>query len=59
MGHEWRSNLAPRDALRLDEKLRHAYVAEKERAVAAAPEGRAKYNELKRAFFDKAKCGLL
>lgn len=59
LGDEWRFNLALRDALRVDEKLRAAYVAEKERAVRAAPEGRAKYNELKRPFIDKVKAGLL
>jgi GrpB-like predicted nucleotidyltransferase (UPF0157 family) len=59
LGDEWRSNLALRDALRVDESLRAAYVAAKERAVAAAPEGRAEYNELKRPFIDKVKAGLL
>jgi GrpB-like predicted nucleotidyltransferase (UPF0157 family) len=58
-GYEWRSNLAFRDALRRDEKLRLTYLAEKQRAVDAAPEGRARYNELKRAFIDKAKLGLI
>jgi GrpB-like predicted nucleotidyltransferase (UPF0157 family) len=59
LGEEWRSNLALRDALRADENLRAAYVAEKERAAAAAPEGRAKYNELKQSFINKAKASLL
>jgi GrpB-like predicted nucleotidyltransferase (UPF0157 family) len=58
LGDEWRLNLALRDALRSDEKLQVAYVAEKERAVAAAPEGRARYNELKRPFIDKIKASL-
>ena len=58
MGKEWCSNLLLRDALRQDEELRRAYVAVKERAVAAAPEGRAKYNEFKRAFIDGVKLGL-
>ena len=59
LGKEWHSNIALRNALRIDEKLRAAYVAEKERAAAAAPEGRAKYNELKRSFIDKVKASLL
>ena len=59
LGEEWHSNIALRNALRIDEKLRAAYVAEKERAAAAAPEGRAKYNELKRSFIDKVKASLL
>jgi GrpB-like predicted nucleotidyltransferase (UPF0157 family) len=59
LGVEWHSNLALRDALRGDENLRAAYVAEKERAIASAPEGRAKYNELKRSFIDRVKADLL
>jgi GrpB-like predicted nucleotidyltransferase (UPF0157 family) len=59
LGEEWHSNLALRDALRVDENLRAAYVAEKERAIAAAPEGRARYNELKRSFIDRVKADLL
>jgi GrpB-like predicted nucleotidyltransferase (UPF0157 family) len=39
---EWRFHPALRDALRTDEGLRIAYVAEKERAASAAPEGRAR-----------------
>jgi GrpB-like predicted nucleotidyltransferase (UPF0157 family) len=50
MGPSWRTDLALRDALRINPKLREAYVREKERAVAAAPEGRAKYNEEKQSF---------
>jgi GrpB-like predicted nucleotidyltransferase (UPF0157 family) len=57
-GEEWRSNLALRDVLRVDKELRAAYVAEKERAIAIAPEGRVKYNELKRRFLDNVKAGL-
>ena len=57
-GQSWRSNLALRDALRNDADLRRAYIAEKERAVAAAPIGRGKYNELKSAFIDTAKAQL-
>jgi GrpB-like predicted nucleotidyltransferase (UPF0157 family) len=58
MGASWRTDLALRDALRADPKLRDAYVREKERAVAAAPEGRAKYNEQKRSFIDDMKASL-
>jgi GrpB-like predicted nucleotidyltransferase (UPF0157 family) len=57
-GQSWRSNLALRDALRNDADLRGAYIAEKERAVAAAPIGRGKYNELKGAFIEAAKARL-
>jgi GrpB-like predicted nucleotidyltransferase (UPF0157 family) len=59
LGEEWHSNLALRDALRVDENLRAAYIAEKERAIASAPEGRARYNELKRSFIDRVKANLL
>ena len=58
LGQSWRSNLALRDALRNDADLRRAYIAEKERAVAAAPVGRGRYNELKSAFIDAAKARL-
>jgi GrpB-like predicted nucleotidyltransferase (UPF0157 family) len=58
LGESWRSNLAFRDALRADPVLRQAYLAEKERAVGAAPDSRALYNELKQAFIDAAKAGL-
>jgi hypothetical protein len=34
-------------------------VAEKERAATAAPEGRARYNELKQPFLDRVKANLL
>ena len=57
-GESWRSNLAFRDALRADPGLRQAYVAEKRRAIAAAPDSRALYNELKQAFIDRIKAGL-
>jgi GrpB-like predicted nucleotidyltransferase (UPF0157 family) len=58
LGDEWRLNLALRDALRRDENLRLAYIAEKERAAVAVPQGRARYNELKGPFIDKIKAGL-
>jgi GrpB-like predicted nucleotidyltransferase (UPF0157 family) len=58
LGEEWRVNLALRDALRRDAALRVRYIKEKERAVAAAPEGRARYNELKGQFLASAKAEL-
>jgi GrpB-like predicted nucleotidyltransferase (UPF0157 family) len=58
MGPSWRTDLALRDALRTNPKLREAYVREKERAVAAAPEGRAKYNEEKQSFVADMKATL-
>jgi GrpB-like predicted nucleotidyltransferase (UPF0157 family) len=50
-GESWRSSLAFRDALRADPTLRARYLQVKERAVALAPQGRARYGELKRPFF--------
>jgi GrpB-like predicted nucleotidyltransferase (UPF0157 family) len=52
-GPSWRFNLAFRDALRADRTLREKYLIAKQAASTLAPEGRAKYNELKQAFFDK------
>jgi len=52
-GPSWRFNLAFRDALRTDPKLREEYLATKKAAATLAPEGRAKYNQLKQAFFEK------
>lgn len=52
-GPSWRFNLAFRDALRTNQNLREEYLIVKQAAVNLAPEGRAKYNKLKRAFFDK------
>jgi GrpB-like predicted nucleotidyltransferase (UPF0157 family) len=57
-GEHWSSNLALRDALRSDPQLRAAYVAEKERAIAEAPEGGARYTDLKQPFIIKAKATL-
>jgi GrpB-like predicted nucleotidyltransferase (UPF0157 family) len=57
-GAEWRTNLALRDALRRDAILRARYTREKERAVAAVPEGRVRYNELKASFLAKVKADL-
>lgn len=51
-GESWCSSLAFRDALRADESLRALYQRTKEQAVTLAPEGRAKYNELKHSFFE-------
>jgi GrpB-like predicted nucleotidyltransferase (UPF0157 family) len=58
LGESWRSNLAFRDALGRDPALRQAYVEAKSRAVTDAPDSRARYNELKRAFIDAAKARL-
>jgi GrpB-like predicted nucleotidyltransferase (UPF0157 family) len=58
LGAEWWVNLAFRDALRRDADLRSRYTEEKERAAAAAPLGRARYNELKRPFLEKVKAEL-
>jgi GrpB-like predicted nucleotidyltransferase (UPF0157 family) len=57
-GESWRSNLAFRDALRSDPALRQAYLEEKQRAVGAAPDSRARYNAQKQAFIDTAKARL-
>jgi GrpB-like predicted nucleotidyltransferase (UPF0157 family) len=52
---EWSLNLAFRDALRRDAGLRAKYIAEKERAAAEAPEGRARYTQLKSDFISTMK----
>ena len=57
-GEEWRVNLALRNALRGDANLRVRYTEEKERAIAASPEGRSRYNELKGPFLAKIKAEL-
>jgi GrpB-like predicted nucleotidyltransferase (UPF0157 family) len=54
-GDSWRSNLAFRDALRSDPGLRAEYIKLKEEAIAAAPEDRGRYNELKAAFVERVK----
>ena len=56
---EWDGNLAFRDALRGDVELQRRYVAEKERAAAVAPEGRARYTALKQPFIQEVKAGLV
>ena len=43
----WTSNLAFRDALRTSPELQARYLALKNTALSAAPEGRAAYNALK------------
>ena len=58
LGTSWRTGLALRDALRDDLDLRARYLEEKERAVAAAPEGRSRYNEIKGPFLEVVKAGL-
>jgi len=58
MGPSWVSNLALRDALRRDPDLRRAYIAEKEKAAAGAPDNRKHYIELKRGFIDRTKASL-
>jgi GrpB-like predicted nucleotidyltransferase (UPF0157 family) len=52
-GQSWRLNLAFRDALTTNPSLRADYQRMKEHAVAVAPEGRAKYNELKHSFIER------
>jgi GrpB-like predicted nucleotidyltransferase (UPF0157 family) len=51
-GAAWRRCLAFRDCLRQDAELRRDYVQAKEKAVAAAPEFRGKYNEIKSGFIE-------
>lgn len=58
LGEEWRSNLALRDALRRDPRLRISYLKIKEDTAAAAPEGRLRYNQLKAAFIARIKAEL-
>lgn len=55
---EWSSNLAFRDALRRDPALRAEYVEVKERAAAAAPEGRSRYTALKGDFVLRVRASL-
>lgn len=58
LGEEWLTNLALRDTLRGDDCLRARYVEMKERAAAASPEGRVRYNDLKGPFLAKVKANL-
>lgn len=55
VGDEWRWNLALWDVLRTNEDIMTTYLAQKERAAAAAPEGRVRYNELKGPFINNIK----
>ena len=54
-GESWRTNLSFRDALRANSSLRTEYLRIKEQAAILAPEGRAKYNEIKHSFFENLK----
>jgi GrpB-like predicted nucleotidyltransferase (UPF0157 family) len=54
-GESWRTNLAFRDALRVNRALRAEYLKTKELAVSLAPDGRARYNEMKHSFFENVK----
>jgi GrpB-like predicted nucleotidyltransferase (UPF0157 family) len=56
-GDSWRASLAFRDALRANESLRAEYLRMKEHAVAMAPAGRARYNELKHSFIETSARG--
>jgi GrpB-like predicted nucleotidyltransferase (UPF0157 family) len=58
LGEEWCGNLAFRDALRQDANLRRRYLQVKEHAIAASPESRIRYNELKGPFVAQVKAGL-
>jgi GrpB-like predicted nucleotidyltransferase (UPF0157 family) len=58
LGEEWCGNLAFRDALRRDASLRRRYLRVKEHAIAASPESRVRYNELKCPFVAQVKAGL-
>jgi len=58
LGAPWTIGLALRDRLRGDPILCAEYVREKERAIAVAPEGRARYNELKRPYLESIKARL-
>lgn len=57
-GESWRMGIALREALRRDAALRASYLEAKEHAAAAAPQGRAKYNEIKGPYLVKVKAGL-
>jgi len=58
LGEEWCSYLALRDALRRDPELRARYLDVKERAAAASPEGRVRYNAPKGPFIARVKAVL-
>jgi GrpB-like predicted nucleotidyltransferase (UPF0157 family) len=58
LGESWRTGLKLRAALHDDLELRARYIEAKERAIAASPVGRAKYNDLKGPFLSAVKAGL-
>ena len=58
LGESWRVGLALRAALRDDLEPRARYAEAKERAIAASPVGRVRYNELKEPFLSTVKAGL-
>lgn len=58
-GESWISNLAFRDALRIDPDLRQQYMEIKTAALANAPTGRAAYNALKSTAIARIKSGLI
>jgi GrpB-like predicted nucleotidyltransferase (UPF0157 family) len=58
LGALWTADLALRDLLRADPQLRAEYLREKERAVAEAPQGRARYNEIKGPYLERVKARL-
>jgi GrpB-like predicted nucleotidyltransferase (UPF0157 family) len=58
LGEEWCGNLAFRDALRRDASLRETYQQVKQLAVAASPEDRVRYNEIKGPFVAQVKAHL-
>lgn len=58
LGEEWSGNLALRDALRRDKRLQSEYLEVKERAIAASPQDRVRYNELKGPHLARIKAGL-
>jgi GrpB-like predicted nucleotidyltransferase (UPF0157 family) len=58
LGTSWTMGLTLRAQLRSDPRLRDEYAMEKERAVAASPEGRARYNEIKGPFLESVKVRL-
>ena len=58
LGESWRTGLALSAALQDDLELRARYTEAKERAIAASPVGRVRYNELKGPFLSTVKAGL-
>jgi GrpB-like predicted nucleotidyltransferase (UPF0157 family) len=56
-GSSWLAAIAFRDRLRTESSLRDAYRAVKEAALDGSDGSRARYNELKSAFFDDLRAG--